>query len=159
MARKAKSGARPVPARPPEFKVNPFADLRVAAAVPAKPPPVPAKPQASAAPPAAAMGPEDLALLEAFKDGGCIEFRERVKGLRLQLFKRSGGRRVTHVHGLPELGMLEQMQLTGDIHARFGLGARFHEHILEVDGDQRDRLAPWLQSCGYTVAPPPAAAE
>jgi translation initiation factor 1 (eIF-1/SUI1) len=154
MARKAKRGPDPAAARPPEFKVNPFADLRVAAAVPPKPPPVPAKPKPSPAKPTAAMDPEDLALLEAFKDAGSIEFHGRPKGLRLETLKRSGGRPVTHVHGLPELSMLEQMQLTGDVRVSFGLGARFHERVLEVDGDQRDRLAPWLQARGYTVAPP-----
>lgn len=156
MARRARSGADPAVARPPEFKVNPFADLPVSAAMPPRPAPAPAKPQAPPVPPAAAMDPEDLALLAAFKDAGSIEFGGRAEGVRLETIRRRGGRWVTHVRGLPELSLLEQMQLTGDIRTRFGLAARFHGLILEVDGEQRDRLAAWLLSRGHTVAPPPA---
>jgi translation initiation factor 1 (eIF-1/SUI1) len=153
MARKVKPGATPASPRPPEFKVNPFADLRVAAAAPPKPPPAPPKPPA-ASKSAPTMDAADQALLAAFKDAGSIEYGGRSKGLRLEAVSRRGGRRVTHVCGLPELSMLEQMQITGDIRTRFGVGARFHERLLEVDGEQRDRLGPWLQARGYAVAPP-----
>lgn len=153
MARRVKAGAAPAAVRPPEFRVNPFADLRVAAAPPTPTPPSP-KPLAPPAKSAAAMDAADLALLAAFKDAGSIDYGDRVVGLRLEAVTRHGGRRVTQVRGLPELSMLEQMQVTGDIRARFGVGARFHERLLEVDGEQRDRLAPWLQEHGYTVAPP-----
>jgi translation initiation factor 1 (eIF-1/SUI1) len=151
MARKAKS--RPVAAAPPpEFKVNPFADLRVPAEPAAAPPPPPAPPRPPPAAPAPTLDPEDLALLEAFKDAGSIEFGVREEGLHLALCQRRGGRWVTQVRGLPELSLLEQMRLTGDIRVRFGLAAHFRERLLEVEGDQRERLLPWLRSQGYKIA-------
>ena len=38
-----------------------------------------------------------------------------------------------------------------DVRVRLGLRARFHEGVLEVDGNEARRLASWLQSRGYAL--------
>ncbi len=154
MARKSASKTRAGEPASPEFKVNPFADLR--ARLPelrgaTRPPASPLPPAATPAPAKPRLDPEDQALLEAFKDAGSIALRGGAPAVRIEVTPRRGGLEVTRVRGLRGLDVLEQMQMTDDVRVRLGLRARFHEGVLEVDGNQSRRLASWLQSRGYAL--------
>lgn len=151
MARRTKAGPGTAPPRPPEFKVNPFADLRVKLPGTVPEPRIQTPPKVSAPPPGATLDAEDRRLLEAFKDAAAIEFRDHVPTVRIETHSRRGGLTVTAVRGLRGMDMLEQMQMTDDVRVRLGLRARFRGDVLEVDGDQRQRLASWLQSRGYAM--------
>jgi len=154
MTRKSASKTKAATPAAPEFKVNPFADLRTklpelrrGTRPAASPPPAvgataPAKPR---------LDPEDQALLEAFKDAGSIALRCGAPAVRIEVTPRRGGLEVTRVRGLRGPDVLEQMQMTDDVRVRLGLRARFHEGVLEVDGNQSRRLASWLQSRGYAL--------
>jgi len=153
MARRARAGQQAATKRPPEFKANPFADLRVRLPDALRETRLPTPPKV-APPPPPTLDAEDRKLLAAFKDAGTLEFRGHVPVVRVETGARSGGPVVTRVRGLRGLDMLEQMQMTDEVRARLGLRARFREDVLEVEGDQRQRLASWLQSRGYAIAGP-----
>lgn len=152
MARRTKAGPGTAAPRPPVFKVNPFSELRVKLPGTLPEPPIPAPPKVSVPPPGATLDAEDRRLLEAFKDAAAIEFRGHVPTVRIETHPRRGGLTVTGVRGLRGMDLLEQMQMTDDLRVRLGLRGRFRGDVLEVDGDQRQRLASWLQSRGYAIA-------
>lgn len=156
MTRKSTSRTKPADTPAPEFKVNPFADLR--ARLPelqreSRPPAPPLSPTPSGAakPHKPPLDVEDQALLEAFKDAGSIALRGGAPAVRIEVSPRRGGQVITRVRGLRGMDVLEQMQMTDDVRVRLGLRARFHEGVLEVDGNEARRLASWLQSRGYAL--------
>ena len=102
----------------------------------------------------------DKALLEVFRKKGNVQEisthdisgAELPKGPLLKLgIQRKGhkGKTVTLVHGLKELSITERMELCSDIKSALGIGARFVEAILELQGDQRQRASDWLISRGF----------
>jgi len=133
--------------KPMEFG-NAFADLKVENLPPppdAKPPVKPERPLSPEEKKVAALSPEDRELLKAF--GGAenvIQYDGHQKKLpKITMnIERKGhhGKTVTLVHGLKELPMEEQMALCSFVKARLGVGARFLDGVLEVQGDQRGRL-------------------
>jgi len=155
MGRKAKRREAEATVRQPKFRVDPFADLRAKAAAalpPARPPPPP-RPAPKPAP-GPQLDAEDRKLLEAFKEGGSVEFRTRAEQVRMELLRRSGGKAITCVRGLRGLSVLDLMEVTATLRQQFGMVARFRENVLEVEGDERVRLSPWLVARGYAVAGP-----
>lgn len=100
----------------------------------------------------------DKALLEEFrKKGTCQSITTpdsdgKTSGPLLKLvIQRKGhrGKTVTLVHGLKESSMTERMQLCSEIKTALGIGARFVETVLELQGDQRQRAAEWLEGHGF----------
>lgn len=156
MGRKGKRREAAETARTPQFRVDPFADLRAKAgpALPAAPPPAPPPARPPSPAPEARLDAEDRKLLEAFKGGGTVESRCRAPQVRLELVRRSGGKAVTCVRGLRGLSVLDLMEVTAALRQQFGMTARFRENVLEVEGDERARLVPWLATRGYAAAGP-----
>ena len=150
---------QPVPLPEREFEVNPFAQLgelipKEQLPKPAPPPPPP-KPAAPAA--GTALGREDQELLRAFGAAAQpdLEFRTGKTVARGPLVtvgiqrKGKGGKTVTFVRGLDELGMAERMELVRDLGRGLGTHARFLDELLEIQGDLRERAVAWLAERGY----------
>jgi translation initiation factor 1 (eIF-1/SUI1) len=155
MGRKGKRRDPAAPLRPPEFKVNPFADLRAQAVVGTPPAPVAAAahtPEPGTEVSGAHLDAEDRKLLDAFGCTGSMESRVQAAEVRVDVARRSGGRTVTTVRGLRGLSVLDLMDFTAALRQDLGLVARFRENVLEVEGEVRTRLVPWLASRGYAVA-------
>ena len=141
MSRKEKKEAE----QPSEFG-NVFADLKVENL----PPPPNAKPKVEKPlspeeKKVAALSKEDQALLAAFGgEGNAIQYDAPQKKLpKVSMnIERKGhhGKTVTLVYGLKELPMEQQMALCSFVKSKLGVGARFLDGILEVQGDQRARL-------------------
>lgn len=69
--------------------------------------------------------------------------------LRLER-KGHSGKTVTLVEGLPNnRSFLEA--LAQELKKACGTGGRLHDHAVELQGDQRDRLRPLLAGRGWTV--------
>jgi translation initiation factor 1 len=145
---------------PEDFKVNPFAGLSLEVSEPKAMPaqienvaPAPAsKPQT--------LSPEDRALLKEFGEQAPDEYPGKTaspppRGPRvsLQLEKKGHrGKPVTLVKGLADLETVEQMALLQSLRRELGVGGRFRDTLVEVQGDQRQRLAQWLAERGFRVA-------
>ena len=103
----------------------------------------------------------DKALLEVFRKKGDLpeivttrnaDGAVAPKGPLLRLgIQRKGhkGKTVTLVHGLKVLSVDERMALCSEIKTALGIGARFVEEVLELQGDQRQRAADWLANRGF----------
>ncbi|MBR0458768.1 MAG: translation initiation factor [Victivallales bacterium] len=155
----------------PEIGVNlgnPFAGLKLDVELP--PPPEPPKP-APPPPPthdeqiAAQLSKEDQVLLKAFaekSDGlpsaiGIDKPAQAPKGPRIVLViqkKGHKGRVVTLAHGFKELTFTEQMDLCYQLKTALGVGARFLDGTLEIQGDQRQRAAAWLSERNFNCVIP-----
>jgi translation initiation factor 1 len=61
-----------------------------------------------------------------------------------------GGKTVTTIAGvpLPEEGL---RSLAGDLKRLCGSGGSVKDHVIEIQGDHRDKLVPALEQRGYTV--------
>jgi translation initiation factor 1 (eIF-1/SUI1) len=158
MGRKNRARQKVDPNKGQEFQVNPFAQLgdlipkeELPKAEPPKPKPKP-KPKAEPKP---TLDREDQELLKAFGgDGQVLRFDAKgaAKGPMLSFGiqrKGKGGKTVTHIHGLADLGMMERMELARDLGRALGTNARFNEDVLEVQGDQRARAIEWFAGRGY----------
>ena len=137
--------------------VLPFSNLQIKIdePPPPPPPPPPTKEELSRE----QLSREDKELLKAFGgDDPTAPSLERsdIKKKRERLTlsrerKGHGGKTVTLVRGLELLSELEKMELSGRIKTALGIGARFVEGILELQGDQRDRAAAWFEKENYAV--------
>lgn len=119
----------------PEFKVNPFAGLKVKApeaplptARPAPPPPPPKRPPGSYPP----------------------EFTDRALVVRLEK-KGRGGKTVTVIAGFRTECEAEMQDVAGSLRRLLGTGGTVVEDCLELQGDQRRRAAEWLQGKGFRL--------
>jgi len=140
---------------------NPFADLQVEVPEPPAPePPPPPPPPTREEVLTQALSPADQALLKEFaaKGGGLPPGIGRdgkvvvAKGPQVTLViqkKGHKGRVVTLAHGLKELTFTEQMELCHAIKTALGIGARFVDGVLELQGDQRQRASEWLSARQY----------
>lgn len=140
-----------------EFKVNPFAGLKVeglAAPAPAAPA---AKPAPAGAGAAAPRGPGGL---EPFSDRklaadllrNAQEKRKPVIHLRMER-KGRGGKTVTVLRGFPDESLSGLMDVLGRMKRDLGTGGTVQETVLELQGDQRERAAAWLQRNGFEPKP------
>ena len=157
MGKKNRSKRINDPGKAEEFRVNPFSNLDLE--LPEEPQEEFPKEHNSPSPcPCSEPGkrvqltPEDTDLLNAFSHGG--EVGASVKGLTVKLsIERKGraGKTVTLLRGLEDVDMLDQMEMCRELRAHLGTGGRFYEGVLELQGDQRERAAEWLQAQGYRV--------
>jgi translation initiation factor 1 len=130
------------------LKHNPFAALggrspaRDARPTPASPSPTPRK--SAKAPPSSA--PAKPASASAHGDARKPTSPERVT-VRQERAGR-GGKTVTIADG-PGLAGNDLDSLARDISRALGLGARVEDGLIVVQGDQRERLAEWLEGRGF----------
>lgn len=136
--------------------VSPFQDLKVPkeklveTPVPPPPPP-PTKEDLQRR----ALSPDDQALLDVF--GGDIaldrsdgsKHKERVQLRRER--KGHGGKEVTVVSGLEGMDTVVQMELCASIKTTLGIGGRFYDGVLELQGDQRIRAQKWFEEHGFSA--------
>ena len=136
-----------------EFKVNPFGALSAAAFAPATPPaPVPpaAVPTGKTPPPAARLNRANRELLAAMGGDTSVDIGPRKPRVTFQYERKGhGGKEVTVVRGLGEVGQEEQMSILQALKKSLGTGARFEDDLLLVQGDQAARLAKWFAAAGY----------
>ena len=127
-----------------------FKDLKIDIPEP-PPPPVAEKAEKSKVP----LSREDQELLRAFSAGseidGVANSQTKISSsayrpsLRFALQRKGkGGKTVTYVHGLKKLSIAEQMEICSDIRVALGIGARFIDGLLELQGDQRERAEKWF---------------
>ncbi len=144
MSRKGKDIAE----KPMEFG-NVFADLKVENLPPppdAQPPVKVERPLSPEEKKVAALSQEDRELLNAFGGvGDAIQYdgtaQKKMPKFSMNIERKGHhGKTVTLVYGLKELPMEEQMALCSFVKSKLGLGARFLDGVLEVQGDQRTRL-------------------
>lgn len=102
---------------------------------------------------------EDQELLKAFSESGELpalpesgNTARQTRGYQLRFTlqrKGKGGKTVTQVHGLKALDIPEQMTICSDIRADLGIGARFLDGLLELQGDQCLRAKKWFADKGF----------
>lgn len=136
---------------------NPFVGLKIDLPEPPKPPPPP--PPTEEEKKQSALSKEDLELLRAF--GGDVVIGKDVKAsskvrsrgrLSFQIQRKGKGvKTVTNVKGLEELELFQQMELCNQAKSALGIGARFVEGVLELQGDQVQRAKDWFQKQNFTV--------
>ena len=135
---------------------NPFAALKLdlpkePETPPPPPPPSPEELRRQA------LSEEDRKLLEAFGGAaglsvGHDDAPAQPKGPRVSFNiqrKGKGGKIVTLVFGLKDLELTEQMTLGSQIQKALGIGARFEDGVLQLQGDQRERAAEWFATHGF----------
>lgn len=174
MAKKRSSNANNQPEPPGDDRwCNPFQGLQIEglAKPQEKTPPAPDRKPAAPKKPATKLNKEDLELLKAFADdttalhswaeqdseddadsGANAPMAKpgRKKLLTLAVERKGrGGKTVTIIRGLNDLPMTTQMELCAAIKNALGTGARFTETTLELQGDQRQRAAAWLETQNF----------
>jgi translation initiation factor 1 len=90
---------------------------------------------------------EEMAARLAAQQAGQEAPPPKPKGPKLSFAverKGRGGKTVTLVRGLAELELARQMELCSRLRAALGVGGRFVDGILELQGDQRERAAKWF---------------
>ncbi len=157
MKRKKSQNGEAQPALTEQNWNNPFLDLKLDLPEPVKPPPPP--PPSPEELRKQALSPEDQALLKVFGEGESItlgggspqgNIPPRRHKLSFQLRRKGrGGKTVTCVQGLQSLELAEQMALCSRVKEALGIGARFVEGILELQGDQIQRAAQWFSREGF----------
>ena len=135
---------------------NPFAALKLdLPKEPETPPPPPPSPEELRR---QALSEEDRKLLEAFGGAAGLSVGHddapaaQPKGPRVSFNiqrKGKGGKTVTLVFGLKDLELTEQMTLGSQIQKALGIGARFENGVLQLQGDQRERAAEWFATHGF----------
>ena len=135
---------------------NPFVGLKIDLPEPPKPAPPP--PPTEEEKKQSALSKEDLELLKAFggnvvigKDAKEVAPRTRGKLVFQIQRKGKGGKTVTNVKGLEDLELPAQMELCSQVKNALGIGARFLEGVLELQGDQIQRAKDWFQKQNFTV--------
>ena len=142
------------PAPPPEqeFRCDPFASIDL----PAPTPEAELPPMASAAvrgaresthtarrgPQAAGASPTESFPWE-FEPRQRLTVRLEKKGRR--------GKAVTVFDGFDPDAIAQTMELLAELKHALGLGGRFVDGALELQGDQRSRAASWLEQRGYII--------
>lgn len=110
---------------------NPFAALSGAGLPSApKPAPSPGGPASSAAPKSAPA-----------KSRGRVDIRRETGG--------RGGKTVTVVDGFVGIGLPEKEQLAKKMRAACGCGGTVKDGAIEIQGDQRDKIAEILSAAGF----------
>lgn len=151
-----------------ENLASPFANLKFDAPPPPEPPKPPPPPQPTKEElMEAGLSRADKAMLDAFKKAGAVpasigsskakDEEETPSGPKLTLVvQRKGhkGKTVTLVHGLKDLSTEERMILCSEVKTALGIGARFVEAVLELQGDQRKRAADLLESKNFRCSIP-----
>ncbi|HOG52095.1 MAG TPA: translation initiation factor, partial [Lentisphaeria bacterium] len=64
--------------------------------------------------------------------------------------KGRGGKTVTIVRGLKGLDTATLMTIGAEIKTALGIGARFADAVLELQGDQRQRAAAWFENKNFS---------
>ncbi len=158
MKRKKPQNGEPKSALTEQNWNNPFLDLKVELPEPVKPPPPPPPPPSPEELRRQALSPEDQALLKAFGEADPITLGGSPQGnapakrhkLSFQLRRKGrGGKTVTCVQGLQGLELAEQMALCSRVKEALGIGARFVEGTLELQGDQILRATRWFAQEGF----------
>ncbi|NMA47818.1 MAG: translation initiation factor [Lentisphaerae bacterium] len=138
---------------------NPFRDLKITLPDPEpvkSPEPPPLSPEERKK---QQLSKEDQALLAAFGGGGSVPGSAAAdaapslpKGPLLTFTierKGRGGKTITLVHGLNSLETAAQMELCAKARTALGIGGRFVDGMLELQGDQRERAAKWFEKQGF----------
>ncbi len=135
---------------------RPFRDLKIDFPEPPPAPPAPPKLEEKAK---SSLSSEDQELLRVFSGGDLPELpdaeslsRPVARGLRLHFTlqrKGKGGKTVTYAHGLKALSIAEQMEICSEVRSALGIGARFLDGLLELQGDQRERAKKWFTEKGF----------
>ncbi len=138
---------------------NPFADLKID--FPSPPPPPPPKPPTKEEQMESELSKADKALLEKFRNTGEVQsiawsggsnatVKTSSKTLKFAIQRKGhNGKTVTLVHGLKEFSLEERMGICGSVKKELGIGARFVDEVLELQGDQRDRASKWFDAHGF----------
>ena len=158
MGRKNRSKKMADPGKAAEFKINPFAALDIPTEKAAAPQPEARSVEAQRASAKQPLTAADASLLKAFtaSEDRALEKTPDAKprkGLvRLSMQRKGrGGKTVTRAAGLAQLEVVAQMELLQQVRRELGVGGRFDEDILEVQGEQRQRLGEWFSAQGYDV--------
>jgi len=144
---------------PWEHLGNPFADLKIdfPAPQPKPAPPPPTKEEQMES----ELSKADKALLDEFRCTGEVQSigwaggvssasKPSGKTLKFSLQRKGhNGKTVTNVHGFKEFSLEERMRICGNVKKELGIGARFVDDILELQGDQRDRASKWFEAHGF----------
>lgn len=138
---------------------NPFADLKIDFP---EPPPKPVPPPPSKEEQMEAeLSRADKALLEKFRNSGDVQsigwtggtastVKSSSKTLKFSIQRKGhNGKTVTNVHGLKEFSLEERMAICGNVKKELGIGARFVDDVLELQGDQRERASKWFEAHGF----------
>ncbi len=140
---------------PEAFKVNPFASLPLdLQTIPDDSAPAPGDKDSGQVEECPSLTPEDRKLLKAFGDDslGIQAGKSRAK-LHMRLEKKGrGGKSVTVVSGFGDWGPLEQMELLQTLRRELGIGGRFQEDCMELQGDQRQRINAWFNQRGFGIS-------
>jgi len=155
-------GPSPADAAGADNWVSPFRDLKIDVpppeAPPAPPPPEPTQEELRKQ----KLSPADQELLKAFggeeatspiKAGSAPGTASTSKKLELTLAverKGRGGKTVTIVRGLKGLDTAALMAINAEIKTALGIGARFTDAVLELQGDQRQRAAAWFENKNFS---------
>ncbi len=139
---------------------NPFADLKVdfPPPPPKQEPPPPTKEEQMEAD----LSKADKTLLAEFRAKGEVQSigwasvgtssTEKGAGKLLKLAqqrKGHNGKTVTLVYGFKEFSLEERMLVCNKAKKELGIGARFVEDVLELQGDQRERATKWFEAHGF----------
>lgn len=81
------------------------------------------------------------------KRGGAPVREAPGRGVRLRLERRASDRLMTLVSGLPGSARELQQQLR-ELKAACGAGGALKERVLELQGDQREKVEAWLDARG-----------
>ncbi len=153
--------AKPQPDKAPakDFKVNPFAGLKVAGLEPA----APSAPGAARTPPpvfkpspGANKNWTDNVIPFADRKLAAEllrESQEKRKPVILLRMERKGrgGKTVTILRGFPDDSLTGLMDMLGRLKRDLGTGGTVQDSTLELQGDQRERGAAWLQRNGFDI--------
>lgn len=148
---KRRKGA-PVPAPEPEFRCDPFASIDLPAPPPEADPPSVASEGSrySHGTMHASTGvPRGAGLPAAGSFPWQSEPRQRLT-VRLEK-KGRRGKAVTVFDGFDPDAIAQTMELLAELKHALGLGGRFVDGALELQGDQRSRAASWLEQRGYII--------
>ena len=153
--------AKPPPDKAPvkDFKVNPFAGLKVAGLEPAAPAAsTPARTPSPAAKPSPGAGRNWTDNVIPFADRKLAtellrESQEKRKPVILLRMERKGrgGKTVTILRGFPDTSLTGLMDMLGRLKRDLGTGGTVQDVTLELQGDQRERAAAWFQRNDFEV--------
>ena len=136
---------------------NPFAGLNIKVEEPPPPPPPPPPSKEELA--RRSLSLEDQELLKAFggetseaPELGRADMRKHVERISLSKERKGhGGKTVTLVRGLENMDTMAQMELCAEIKTHLGIGGRFSDGVLELQGDQIARAGQWFRDHHYQV--------
>jgi len=162
--KKNRYASTPVDSTGTDNWVTPFRDLKIDVPPPEPPPEPPPPPEPTPEElRKQKLSPADQELLKAF--GGeeatspiqvgvesAPNAASAPKGPMLTLAverKGRGGKTVTIVRGLKGLDTATLMTIGAEIKTALGIGARFTDAVLELQGDQRQRAAAWFENKNF----------